>query len=92
MINTKCFNFLLGFSFILFASFNLYAQDDDSETIRVTTRLVSVDVLVMDKRTGARIDELKREDFTILDEGRLQTLTHFTEAQARSSRLPSCCS
>lgn len=86
MIRTKCFGFLFGLSFILFASLSVYAQDD-SEIIRVDTRLVSVDVLVTDKRTGARIDELKREDFEILDDGRPQTLTHFSRGSSAEQPL-----
>jgi len=87
VIKTKRFNLLLGLGFILFASLNAYAQDDDSEIIRVDTRLVSVDVLVTDKRTGARIDELKREDFIILDDGRPQILTHFSKGSSGEQPL-----
>lgn len=86
MIRTKSYGFLLELGFILFASLNAYTQDD-SEIIRVDTRLVSVDVLVTDKRTGARIDELKREDFIILDDGHPQTLTHFSRGSSAEQPL-----
>jgi len=53
------------------------AQEEDAETVRIASRLVTLDVLVTDSRTGARVDELGRGDFEVLDEGRPQALTHF---------------
>ncbi len=56
-----------------------FSQQDKSDVVRVTSRLVNVDVLVTDKRTGARIDGLKREDFEVTDNGRPVTVTHFSQ-------------
>ncbi|MDQ6786339.1 MAG: VWA domain-containing protein [Acidobacteriota bacterium] len=41
--------------------------------------MVSVDVLVTDKRTGARVEDLKRENFEVLDDGRPVSITHFSQ-------------
>ena len=72
---------LIGvFGFVLTASdVSAFAQGETSETVRVTSRLVSVDVLVTNKRTGARVDGLRQEDFQVSDNGRLQVLTHFAK-------------
>ena len=47
-----------------------WAQDGSNATIRVTTRLVPVDVLVKDKRTGARVESLIAGQFRVSDDGR----------------------
>lgn len=56
------------------------------ETISVRTREVFIDVLVRDKRTGAAISDLTRENFTVLDEGVPRQLTHFARAGAVRER------
>ena len=70
---------LTALCFSLIAAAPVFAQKDESEIVRITSRLVSVDVLVTDKRTGARVDGLKKEDFEVMDEGRRQTITHFSQ-------------
>ena len=54
----------------------LIAQDQTQPTIRVTTRLVQVNVVVHDKK-GEPIVDLKKEDFTILDKGKEQKVAVF---------------
>ncbi|HEX8852396.1 MAG TPA: VWA domain-containing protein, partial [Pyrinomonadaceae bacterium] len=63
-----------------------FAQDASDEPIRIDTSVVSLDVLVVDKQTGASIDGLRREDFTVTDDGRPQTLAFFS--QGADARLP----
>jgi len=48
-------------------------------TIRTTTRLVQVSVVVTDKK-GAPITGLKREDFTVFDQSNPQEIAFFSEA------------
>lgn len=55
----------------------LIAQDQNQPTIRVTTRLVQVNVVVHDKK-GSPVSDLKKEDFTILDKGKEQKVAVFT--------------
>ncbi len=50
------------------------AQDD---VVRVTTNLVQADVIVTDK-SGRQVTDLGPEDFEILEDGKRQTLSHFS--------------
>src|SRR5258708_17088271 len=54
----------------------LTAQDPNQPTIRVTTRLVQVSVVVHDKK-GEPLSDLKKEAFTILDKGKEQKVAVF---------------
>lgn len=55
-----------------------------ADTIRINTRVVFLDALVKDKRTGVPITELKPEYFEILDNGNPRPVAYFTrEGQAR---------
>jgi VWFA-related protein len=54
----------------------LIAQDQSQPTIRVTTRLVQVNVVVHDKK-GEPVSDLKKEDFTILEKGKEQKVAVF---------------
>ena len=68
---------------IVIGSHTVGAQEV-AETIRINTRVVFLDALVKDKRTGAPIAELKPENFEVLDDGKPRPLSYFTrEGQAR---------
>ncbi|MFN2514001.1 MAG: VWA domain-containing protein, partial [Pyrinomonadaceae bacterium] len=55
-----------------------------SDTIRVHTRVVFMDTVVKDKRTGVPISDLKPENFEVLDEGKPRPISYFTrEGEAR---------
>lgn len=55
-----------------------------ADTIRVNTRVVFMDALVKDKRTGVPIADLKPENFEILDDGTARPISYFTrDGQAR---------
>lgn len=56
------------------------AQDAAEEVERVRTRIVVVDALVQDKKTGEPLRGLTLPDFEILDEGKPRTLTYFSRA------------
>lgn len=59
------------------------AQEVD-ETIRVKTRVVFLDALVKDKRSGAPIANLTPENFEVLDDGNKRPISYFTrDGQAR---------
>ena len=61
----------------------VYTQEP-ADTIRVQTRVVFLDALVKDKRTGVPISDLKPENFQVLDDGKPRLLSYFTrEGQAR---------
>ncbi|HEV7746180.1 MAG TPA: VWA domain-containing protein [Pyrinomonadaceae bacterium] len=68
---------------IVTASHSVVAQEV-TETIRINTRVVFMDALVKDKRTGVAIKDLKPENFEIYDNGTLRPVSYFTrEGQAR---------
>jgi VWFA-related protein len=48
-------------------------------TLRTSSRIVVVDVVVTDPKTGQPIRGLKQSDFTLLEKGQPQTLAHFEE-------------
>src|SRR5258705_5711606 len=55
-----------------------------TDTIKIRTRVVFMDALVKDKKTGIPISDLKPENFELFDDGKLRTLSYFTrEGQAR---------
>jgi VWFA-related protein len=83
-----------GSSFLVAASvMALGAQAPDngqqpSPTIRVSTRLVLVDVVVKDKN-GKSIGGLKAEDFVVQEKGKTQKIALFTSpAEAKASEAP----
>ncbi len=60
------------------------ANAQEPETIRINTRVVFLDALVKDKRTGIPINDLKLENFQVLDDGHAREISYFTrEGQAR---------
>ena len=60
------------------------AAQEVADTIRVNTRVVFMDALVKDKRTGVPIADLQPEHFEIYDDGNLRPVSYFTrEDQAR---------
>ncbi|MDT7778818.1 MAG: Ca-activated chloride channel [Acidobacteriota bacterium] len=51
----------------------------DEEVIKTDVDLVVLDALVLQKKTGRVVGGLKREDFTITEDGVAQQLTHFSQ-------------
>jgi VWFA-related protein len=62
-------------------------NQDTVTTIRTTTRLVQVSVVVMDKK-GEPITGLKKEDFAILDEGKAQEIAFFNAGVVAPAQTP----
>jgi VWFA-related protein len=68
---------------IVIGSHSVAAQEV-ADTIRINTRVVFIDALVKDKRTGVPIAYLKPENFEVYDDGNLRPVSYFTrEGQAR---------
>ena len=53
----------------------------DSDTLRIDTELVQIDVVVTDKQ-GKLVNDLKREDFQLMEDGKPQQLSHFSVGTA----------
>ncbi len=74
--------FIVALAFTLqgFGSGLSSSQSPGAEkTVKLRSDLVLVDVLPMQKRTGRVIDGLRRDDFTILEDGVHQTISHFSK-------------
>src|SRR6185436_3957796 len=51
----------------------------DEQTLKLRSDLVLVDVLPVQKKTGRIIGDLKREDFTITEDGAQQKVEYFSK-------------
>src|SRR2546421_6394755 len=55
-----------------------------ADTIKIRTRVVFMDALVKDRKSGIPITDLKRENFELFDDGKQRTISYFnSEGQAR---------
>lgn len=86
MINSKWF--LLVCVIVLHGLASIViAQDRSDDIVRIKTRVVFLDVLVKDKRTGRPITDLPRESFQVLDEGRPRNLSYFSSSKEATCPL-----
>lgn len=68
---------------IVWSGTRVKAQEP-ADTIKVQTRVVFLDALVKDKRTGIPISDLKPENFQVFDDGKPRSISYFTrDGQAR---------
>lgn len=72
--------FLLGLVALLCSPVPNRGQDPKEDIVRVRTRVVFVDTLVKDKKTGAPVADLTRESFEVLADGKPRTLSYFSRA------------
>ena len=65
------------------------AQQDDDDVVRITTNLIQIDAVVVDK-DGRHVTDLRPEDFEVLQDGRPQAITNFSyiDTSKRPSSLP----
>lgn len=95
MVSLRVFLVTCGIALMPSAPLLWAAQDQESAPaiIRVTTRLVLVDVIVTDGK-GRPVTDLTRDDFEVLEDGQRQHIAHFTlerrtlPAQEPSEVLP----
>ena len=74
----------LAFMLATLANAARVPAQEPADTIRVRTRVVFLDALVKDKRTGVPIADLKPDNFQVFDNGNARPITYFTrEGQAR---------
>src|SRR2546426_10871245 len=74
----KRFAFLLGLVALLCSPVPNRGQDPREDIVRVRTRVVFVDTLVQDKKTGASVAGLTRENFEVLADGKPRTISYFS--------------
>src|SRR3984957_12039151 len=65
----------------------LLAQDQPSPTFKTNTNLVIINVAVKDK-SGKAIDDLKKDQFTLLEEGKPQEISVFEVQHLNGETLP----
>ena len=65
----------------------LLAQDDSTPTFKTNTNLVIVNVTVRDK-SGKAIEDLKKDQFTLLEDGKPQQITVFELERLNGETLP----
>ncbi len=70
---------VLLFDANLFAYSQAGQQDPDDQPIKLKTELVSLDALILNKKTGTVINGLTKDDFTIYEDGVKQQITHFSQ-------------
>ena len=61
--------------------------EESEEVVRITSKLVQLDVVVTDKE-GRQVTDLKAEDFEILEDGRSQQITNFSYVSTGPSPSP----
>ena len=54
-------------------------QDVAEEVVRVNTRVVFIDTLVKDQRTGVSVNDLKQDNFEVFDNGKRREITYFSK-------------
>src|SRR5258705_10793876 len=59
------------------AQSNAAAQAPSTPTLKVTTRIVVLDVVVTDKKGNLVPHELTRDEFTVLEDGQQQAIRSF---------------
>jgi len=70
-------------TFIGVLGLGAHALAQESPVLRVNTRLVEVDVVVHSK--GAVVEDLKQDDFTILDNGKPQKIAAFNVVSSKTT-------
>lgn len=53
------------------------SKDEEDAVVRITTKLVQIDVVVVDKN-GKQVTDLKAEDFELTEDSRAQKITNFS--------------
>ena len=60
-------------------STNANSSGVPDETIKVDVDLVTIDALVLDKKTARVVGDLAKDDFVLSEDGVKQTITHFSQ-------------
>lgn len=83
MIKAELSSLTCALALLLCGAVHTPAQEV-ADTLRVHTRVVLMDALVKDKRTGLPVSGLKEDNFEVYDEGQPRQLSYFTrDGEAR---------
>jgi VWFA-related protein len=84
MMKAKLSMLTCALALLLCGAFQATAQESVADTLRINTRVVFMDALVKDRRTGLPVSGLKEDNFEVYDEGQPRKLSYFTrEGEAR---------
>ena len=84
MMKAKLYTLTCALALLLCGAFQTHAQESVADTLRINTRVVFMDALVKDKKTGLPVSGLKEDNFEVYDEGQPRKLSYFTrEGEAR---------
>lgn len=61
---------------------DIVGKPQEAETVKVTTALVNVDAVVYHKKSGQIVTGLKKENFTIFEDGVQKEITNFSTPEA----------
>lgn len=78
---------ITAFACLVFASFEVSAQDKDDDVVRIDTELVSFEVTVTD-RQGKPVQNLRREDFRLFEDGVERSIDFFQPIRKSDERRP----
>lgn len=80
-------NFLALFLIVVTSTLASAQEVDDTDVVKITSKLVQVDVVVTDGK-GNQVTDLRADDFTILQDGKPQTITGFSYVPVGRSSAP----
>jgi|CXWL01.1.fsa_nt_gi VWFA-related protein len=78
--------------FVLALSARVYAQSptptpDSDDVVKITTKLVQIDLIVVDKN-GKQVRDLRAEDFDLMQDGKPQKITNFSYVDRKMESGP----
>ncbi len=84
-MSNKVFPLAVVFSFFLVSSAlgQVPTQADTDDIVKITTKVVQVDVVVTDKK-GVQVRDLKASDFELFQDGKVQKIVGFTYVPVQS--------
>lgn len=83
----SAYKLILGSLLIVTSAHTATGQSLERDKIGLRTRLVLIDVLVTEKRTGAPVDDLIRDNFEVRDDRKPRRLTYFSANEKRPLAL-----
>lgn len=83
-MKSKLFILIFALALLCCGALNIAAQETTDDTLQIRTRVVFLDALVKDKRTGQPIANLKEQNFQVYDEGKPRSISYF----GREARKP----
>jgi len=80
-LGIKAIQIVFFCGFLLISLNGISSQENDVRSFHAETEIhaIEIPVQVLDRKSGKAIENLKKEDFRVFEDGELQTITNFTE-------------